>query len=173
MTNFPTICKFCIALFCLFIMRPNVGIWLIHQCSGVTGGGDSPPDFWPRNFCWRIGRGKGKGVKIEKKKRKIVKGKVENWKWKQEKLSKVGRTFFFFFFFACHFWNRRKFVLGLPKWEFSTGKNISCQEKHYFAPSEKYACYAPASVAVPQGAWGIGGWDIFPLPTYVLSCPAK
>ena len=25
---------------------------------------------------------KGKGVKIEKKRRKIVKGKVENWKWK-------------------------------------------------------------------------------------------
>ena len=28
---------------------------------------------------------KGKGVKIEKKRRKIVKGRVENWKWKLEK----------------------------------------------------------------------------------------
>ena len=26
------------------------------------------------------------------------------------------------FFFAFHFWKQRKFVLGLPKWEFSTGK---------------------------------------------------
>ena len=36
------------------------------------------------------------------------------------------RTFFFilffFFFFAFHFWKRQKFVLGLPKSEFSTGK---------------------------------------------------
>ena len=61
--------------------------------SGVTGGGQGervpPRDFWPGNFCWRIGkkeaRKKGKMVKIgkiEKKRRKIVKGKVENWKWK-------------------------------------------------------------------------------------------
>ena len=35
----------------------------------------------------------------------------------------------------------------LPKWEFSTGKKISCQEKKQendVVPSEKYACYAPA-----------------------------
>ena len=38
--------------------------------------------------------------------------------------------FFFFFFFAFHFWKRRKFVLGLPKWEFCTGK------KH-FTPGKK------------------------------------
>ena len=36
----------------------------------------------------------------------------------------------FFFFFACHFSKRQKFVLGLPKWKFSTGK------KH-FTPGKK------------------------------------
>ena len=33
-------------------------------------------------------------------------------------------------FFAFHFWKRRKIILGLPKWEFSTGK------KH-FTPGKK------------------------------------
>ena len=37
---------------------------------------------------------------------------------------------FFVFVFAFHLWKRRKFVLGLPKWEFSTGK------KH-FTPGKK------------------------------------
>ena len=31
--------------------------------------------------------------------------------------------FFFFFFFAFHFSKQLKFVLGVPKWKFSTGKN--------------------------------------------------
>ena len=52
------------------------------------------------------------------------------------------------FFFAFHFWKRRKFVLGLPKWEFSTGKKHFTPgkkiRKNDFAPSEKYACYDPA-----------------------------
>ena len=44
------------------------------------------------------------------------------------KLLKSVEDLFFFFFF--HFWKRQKFVLGLPKWEFSTGK------KH-FMPGKK------------------------------------
>ena len=74
----------------------------------------------------------GKGGKMEKKRRKIVKGKVE--------IENEERTFFFcfvlfcfvclFFFFAFHFSKRRKFVLGVPKWKFSTGK------KH-FTPGKK------------------------------------
>ena len=56
--------------------------------------------------------------------------------------------FFFFFFFSFHFWKWRKFVLGLPKWEFSTGKK---NWKNDFAPSEKYACYAP------EDTWSGGG----------------
>ena len=55
-----------------------------------------------------------------------------------------GPSFFFFFFFLLL--KAMKFVLGLPKWEFSTGKlSISHREKHQendFAPSEKYSSYA-------------------------------
>ena len=35
---------------------------------------------------------------MEQKRRKIKKGKVENWKWKEERLQNEERTFFFFFF---------------------------------------------------------------------------
>ena len=49
-----------------------------------------------------------------------------------EKVTKRGEAFFFFFFFffAFHFSKQLKSVLGLPKWEFSTGK------KH-FTPGKK------------------------------------
>ena len=60
---------------------------------------------------------------------------------------KRGEDFFFFFFwFAFHFWKRRKFVLGVPKWEFSTGKKNYTSGKNQendFAHSEKYVCYVP------------------------------
>ena len=50
--------------------------------------------------------------------------------------------FFFFFSFAFHFSKRRKFVLGLPKWNFSTGKKAFHAgkkiRKNDFAPSEKF-----------------------------------
>ena len=86
----------------------------------------------------------GKGVKTEKKRRKAVKGKVENLngRWKSYNMRRgpfclffsfLFFSFLFFFFlllFACHFSKPRKFVLGLPKWKFSTGK------KH-FTPGKK------------------------------------
>ena len=60
--------------------------------SGVTGGGGEqggrvPPETSDREIFADVSGKKrkgenGKGVKIEKKRRKIVKGKVENWKWK-------------------------------------------------------------------------------------------
>ena len=74
--------------------------------------------------------------KIGKKKKGGERGK--NWEEKKENCKgnlKIGNGsrksskkrwglfffffsfFFFFFFFAFHFWKRRKFVLGLPKWE--------------------------------------------------------
>ena len=46
----------------------------------------------------------GNGVKMENKRRKIVKGKLENWKWKVEKLQNEERTFFFFFVFCFLFY---------------------------------------------------------------------
>ena len=109
--------------------------------SGVTGGGraECPPrDFWPGNFCWRIGKKEArkkmeKGENWEEERRKIVKGRWKIGRGSNKKLWKEVRTFFFF---AFHFWKRRKFVLGLPKWEFPTGK------KH-FTPGknqEKWLC---------------------------------
>ena len=82
---------------------------------------------------------KGKGVKLrrkEGKRRKIVKregGKLKKEGWKVTKWQIEERIFFPF---AFHFWKRRKFVLGLPKWEFSTGKNISRRGKY----QEKWLC---------------------------------
>ena len=110
--------------------------WRNFYLGGGAGGRVPPPPetsdreiFADVSGKKRQGK-KGKGVKIEKKRWK----KVENWKWKQENVRKRGEDFFFFFFFlflfAFHFWKRRKFVLGLPKWEFSTGK------KH-FTPGKK------------------------------------
>ena len=121
------------------------------QWRNRRGGGrgqSAPRDFWPGNFCWRIGkkeaRKKGKGLKLRRKEGK-----------KKENCKREGFffflsfffLFFFFFFFAFHFWKRRKVVLGLPKWEFfyqeknfHAGKKI---RKNDFVPSEKYVCYAP------------------------------
>ena len=55
--------------------------------SGVTGGAECPPENFDQeifaDISGKMRQGKkGKGVKIEKKSREIVKGKVENWKWK-------------------------------------------------------------------------------------------
>ena len=59
--------------------------------SGVTGrggrGSECPSETSDREMFADVSgkkmQGKkGNGVKIEKKRRKIVKGKVENWKWK-------------------------------------------------------------------------------------------
>ena len=65
-----------------------------------------------------------KGVKIEKKRRKIVKREGGKLEMEVGKVIKRGEELFLFifFFFAFHFWKRRKFVLDLPKREFSTGK---------------------------------------------------
>ena len=96
---------------------------------------------------------KEKGVKIEKKRRKIVKGKVENWKWKVEKLKnekkKWGEDFFFCFVFVfCFplFKKTTKISFGSTKMEifyrekvFHAWKKI---RKNDFATSEKFSCYA-------------------------------
>ena len=81
---------------------------------------------------------------MEQKERKLKNGrwKIENGRRKNYQ---IGEDFFFFPF---HFSKRLKIVLGLPKWEFSTGKSISRREKKIrkndFAPSEKYSSYASA-----------------------------
>ena len=59
------------------------------------------------------------------------------------KSSKMRRGAYFFF----HFSKWLKFVLGLPKWKFPTGKKHFTPgkkvRKNDFAPSEKFSCYAP------------------------------
>ena len=84
-------------------------------------------NFWPGNFCWPIRkkRGKWKKGKNGEKKENCKKEGVK-LKWKEGKLQNEERTFFFSFYFS----NPLKFVLGLTKWKFSTGK------KH-FTPGKK------------------------------------
>ena len=114
-----------------------------------------------------MGEVRGQSADVSGKKRQGKKGKRgENWEEKKEnckreggKLGKIGNRsrksykkrwgpplFCFVLFF--HFWKRRKLVLGLPKWEFSTGKKHFMPGKNIrkndFVPSEKYVCYAPA-----------------------------
>ena len=115
--------------------------------SGVTGGGGggSPQRLLTGKFLWCIGK-KRQGKKREKGwKLRRKEGKSEKGRWKKKPENGSRKSYKkswgpFFFFFAFHFWKRRKFVLGLPKWEFSAGGKI---RKNDFAPSEKYACYAP------------------------------
>ena len=83
------------------------------------------------------------------KRRKIEKGKgwkIKNGgKWREES-NKTRRELFWFVFvfvfvFAFHFSKPLKFVLGLPKWEFSPAKTHFMpgggDRKNDFAPSEK------------------------------------
>ena len=108
--------------------------------SGVTGGGQGgrvPPEtcdweiFADVSGKKRQGK-KEKGVKIEKKRMKIVKGKVENLKLKRKSY------IYIYIFLTFQITKRRKFVLGLPKWEFLPGKSISRREKNQekLPPSE-------------------------------------
>ena len=100
---------------------PTSSYTTIKRCmvSGVTGGegrrgAECPQRFLTGNFLltYREKTGKGKGEKIEKKRMKMVKRKVENWKWKNGSRKSYKR---WWGLFAFHFWKRRKFVLGLPK----------------------------------------------------------
>ena len=131
----------------------NTGGYQWRNRRGGGAGGRVPPrDFWPGNFCWPIGekkRGREKMEKgeTEKKRRKIVKGKVENWEWKEGLVSKWGEDLFFFLsFFAFTFQNDKNLFWVyqngnfLPEKAFHAGKKI---RKNDFAPSEKFSCYAP------------------------------
>ena len=108
---------------------------------GGGGGGAgrqsaSPPqkkkkDFRPGNFYWPIGKIYArKQREIGWKRRKIEKVEVKYLKWKEKLQNEEKVLFFFFFFFFFTFQKWMKFVFGLPKWKFSTGK------KH-FTPGKK------------------------------------
>ena len=68
--------------------------------SGVTGGGQSAPQrLLTGKFLLTYREKKETRRKIEKKRRKIVKGKVENWKYGSRKsnIQRADEDLFFFF----------------------------------------------------------------------------
>ena len=90
----------------------------------------------------------GKNVKGGEEKKENCKregGKIKNGR---EKLKNEERTFFFL---AFHFSKQQKFVLGLPKWKFSTRKKHFTPKKKkkkkkqekLLCPFRKNSCYAP------------------------------
>ena len=123
----------------IIFLQSNIGRWKDGaQISDVTGGGQGgrvPPETSDREIFADVSGKKRQGKKG--KRGENWEEKVENWKLKQENVIKRGEDLF-----AFHFWKQQKFVLGLPKWEFSTGEK---NQESNFAPSEKYACYAPGS----------------------------
>ena len=96
-----------------------------------------------------------KGGGMEKKRRKIVKGKVEIENGRREKFQNEVRPFFFPF--SLFKMTKICFVLGLPKWKFSTGKKHFKPgkkiRKNDFAPSEKFSCYTPATEKIHTARW--------------------
>ena len=156
----------------------NIGLPLRFFCPNIQWrnrrGQSAPPrDFWPGNFCWRIGkRGKEKrekGWKLRRKEGKLrrkeekLRKKKENCKREGGKLEmEVGKVikkgwgpFFFFFFFFFHFtfendgnlfWVYQNGIFYREK-AFHTRKKIRGND---FGPSEKYACYAPANIGFPR-----------------------
>ena len=82
-------------------------------------GAECPPrDFWPGNLCCPIGkkvaRKKCKRGEMEKKRKKTVKGKVDNRKWKEDKVPKWGP---FFLFFCFSLFKMTKICFGCTKME--------------------------------------------------------
>ena len=129
--------------------------------SGVTGRGtgggqrgqSAPQRLLTRKFLptYQEKRGKEKREKGWKLRRKIVKTKVENWKWKYiGNVVKRSEDFFFFFFLCFSLLKTMEICFGCTKMEFSTGKKTFYARKKVrkndFAPSEKYVCYAPEGV---------------------------
>ena len=103
-------------------------------------------------LTYRENRGKEKR-KMVRKRRKMQKGKVENWKWKELKVKKWGDFLSFFFFLCCCFvfvwfslFKTTEICFG------STKMGIFYREKHltpgkmrkWLFPPEKYSSYAPA-----------------------------
>ena len=105
-------------------------------------GGEVPPETSDReisaNLTGKKWQGKMvKGAKIEKKRKKIEKAKVEieNGRWKSYKMRR-GPSFFFFFLLTV-FSKPLKFVLGLPKWKFSTVKTGKKIQEKWLCPLRK------------------------------------
>ena len=105
----------------------------------------------------------GEKGKMEQKRRKIEKGEVENWKWKDEKLQNEDKTFFTF----QNDWN---LFWVYQNGNFLPGKSISRREKirkNAFPPSEKYSSYTPEYLAFMIHPWN---WGLRGRTDYVQLC---
>ena len=129
-----------------------------------AGGQSAPRDFWPGNreisadLYGKKRQGKyGKGGKMEKKKRKIVKGKVENWKWKEEKRPNWGEDLFFFKMTNKNlFWAYQNINFPPGKRNTRWGKI----RKKWFCPLRKKFCYAAGCMGT-SAIFTNGKWDGF------------
>ena len=124
-----------------------------------SGGHSAPQDFWPGNFCLRIGEKRGK-EKREKgwKGWKLRRKEKENCKREGGKLEmEEGEDLFFFFFFLLFtFENNRNLFWVYQNGNFLAGKSISHREKKsekMTLPPQKnmpvmpLACYATSLYA--------------------------
>ena len=160
----------------------------IFICSGVTGGGRQggrvPPETSDQEIFADVSgkkkQGKkGKGWKLRRKEGKLWKGRWKIGIGSRKSSKKRWGPFFFllFFFFAFHFWKRRKFVLGLPKLEFSTGKSISCREKDQeklLCPFRKICLLHPRSAVLTSRPYLYDPGIIFgPKTAWTLSSHGK
>ena len=98
---------------------------------GVGAGGRVSPDtsHWDISADLPGKERQGKIGKMEKKKKENQKREDEILEMEGGKVTKWGERTFYFYFFAFHFSKPLKFVLGVPKWEFSNGKKDSRREK--------------------------------------------
>ena len=124
-----------------------------------TQGAECPPDtsHWEISADLPGKEREGKKGKWRRKEGKLKKRKVENWKWKEEKLQNEERPFFFFFFFFLLFTlqNHLDLFWVYQKWEgifypenaFHAGRKIKGK---WLYPSEKYCSFAPPCPWVRQ-----------------------
>ena len=117
---------------------------------GGQGGRVSPHRILIGNFLvtYREKRGKEKvekiGLKLRRKEGKSWKGRWKTGNGSRKSCKKRWGPFFFFLLFT--FENDWNLFWVYQNGNFLPGKYISRREKirkSYFAPSEKYACYAP------------------------------
>ena len=97
---------------------------------------------------------------MEKKRRKIVKEKVEKWKWNEEKVQNEERTFFFPLF------KMTEICFGSTKME------IFYQEKAFQARKKSGKINLPPQKNIPVTPWLRPDWKILNFMTLTLDWPA-
>ena len=115
--------------------------WAGGITAGERGGSRLPTTLSPENLCWPTGK-RGGMEKWRKEGNQKVKGrwKIGNGRRKSYKMRRR-------LCFPFHFSKPLKYVLGLRKWEFSTGKRHFTPGKKSgkipLSPLKKYSSYTP------------------------------